>query len=100
MMLEGKVALVTGGGVGIGAAIVERFVAEGAKVCITGRRQGKLDEIVRSLPAGAVATCAGDVSVLEDAKKMVDATVAFGGKLDILVNNAGIGGEADMTGDY
>ena len=39
MQLEGKVALVTGGGTGIGAGVVERFVAEGAKVVITGRRQ-------------------------------------------------------------
>jgi len=58
MMLEGKVALVTGGGAGIGVAIAERFVAEGAKVCITGRRQEKLDEVARSLPKGAVACSA------------------------------------------
>jgi meso-butanediol dehydrogenase / (S,S)-butanediol dehydrogenase / diacetyl reductase len=90
MMLEGKVALITGGGVGIGVAIAERFVAEGARICVTGRRQEKLDEVVRSLPKGAVGTCAGDVSVLEDAKRMVDAAVAFGDRLDILVNNAGV----------
>jgi NAD(P)-dependent dehydrogenase (short-subunit alcohol dehydrogenase family) len=90
MMLEGKAALITGGGAGIGAAIAERFVAEGARVCITGRRQQVLDEFVGSLPAGRVTTCAGDVSILEDAKRMVDTTVQFAGKLDILVNNAGI----------
>ena len=55
MMLEGKVALITGGGVGIGVAIAERFVAEGAKVCISGRWQEKLDEVARSLPKGTVA---------------------------------------------
>lgn len=90
MLLEGKVALVTGGGVGIGAAIAERFVAEGAKVCISGRRQEKLDEVAGSLPEGAVATCAGDVSKLEDARRMVQTTVEFGGRIDVLVNNAGI----------
>ena len=42
------------------------------------------------LPAGTAVTCVGDVSKLEDAKRMVDATVAFGGKIDILVNNAAI----------
>lgn len=90
MMLKGKVALITGGGVGIGLAIAERFVAEGAKICITGRRQEVLAGVARSLPDGMVATCSGDVMVYEDTKRMVDAAVAFGGKLDILVNNAGV----------
>ena len=90
MMLEGKVALITGGGAGIGVAIAQRFVAEGAKVCISGRRQEKLDEVARSLPKGTVATVAGDVTVYEEAQRMVDAAVEFGGKLDVLVNNAGI----------
>jgi meso-butanediol dehydrogenase/(S,S)-butanediol dehydrogenase/diacetyl reductase len=90
MMLEGKVALITGGGAGIGLFLARRFVAEGAKVCISGRRQAKLDEVVGSLPKDAVTTCAGDVSKLEDARRMVEATVEFGGRLDVLVNNAGI----------
>ena len=54
MQLEGKVALITGGGTGIGAALTRRFVAEGATVCITGRRAEKLDEVAASLPAGSV----------------------------------------------
>src|SRR5512143_2645945 len=90
MNLNGKVALITGGGTGIGTAIAARFVADGAKICISGRRKELLDEVARSLPAGTVAVCAGDVSVLEDARRMVDATVEFGGKIDVLVNNAGI----------
>jgi meso-butanediol dehydrogenase / (S,S)-butanediol dehydrogenase / diacetyl reductase len=90
MRLDGKVVLITGGGTGIGAAIVERFVSEGARVCITGRRQRMLDEVANSLPKGSVATCAGDVTKLEDAQRMVKATLDFGGKLDVLVNNAGI----------
>jgi NAD(P)-dependent dehydrogenase (short-subunit alcohol dehydrogenase family) len=90
MNLEGKVALVTGGGTGIGTAIVERFVQEGAKVCISGRRQEMLDKVAQSLPSGKIATCSGDTSKQEDAKRMVAETVSFGGKIDVLVNNAGI----------
>ena len=90
MNLSGKVALITGGGQGIGSAIAERFVADGAKICITGRVQEKLDKIAASLPASSTTTCSGDVTKLEDAKRMVDATISFGGKIDVLVNNAGI----------
>jgi NAD(P)-dependent dehydrogenase (short-subunit alcohol dehydrogenase family) len=90
MQLKGKVALITGGGTGIGTAIAKRFVAEGAKICITGRRQQMLEDVARSLPAGTTTTCSGDVSKYEDAQRMVEATITFGGKIDILVNNAGI----------
>lgn len=90
MNLNGKVALITGGGQGIGEAIAKRFVADGAKICITGRTQEKLDKVARSLPAGAVTTCVGDVTLFEDAKRMVETTLRFGGKIDALVNNAGI----------
>ena len=88
--LNGKVALITGGGSGIGAAIAKRFVAEGAKIVITGRRKDALAETVANLPDGVVLPFAGDVRNPDDAKAMVDATVEFGGKIDILVNNAGI----------
>lgn len=88
MKLEKKVALITGGGTGIGAAIARRFVEEGALVCITGRRREMLDKVVKSLPSGKVAACAGDVSKEADVKKMVEAAVSFGGGLDVLVNNA------------
>jgi len=88
--LAGKVALITGGGSGIGAAIARRFVEEGAKIVITGRRENVLAEVVASLPQGTVLPFAGDVSKPEDAKAMVDATVKFGGKIDVLVNNAAI----------
>jgi meso-butanediol dehydrogenase/(S,S)-butanediol dehydrogenase/diacetyl reductase len=90
MRLEGKVALITGGGTGIGAAIAKRFVEEGAKVCITGRRMEMLDRVARSLPAERVATCSGDVSMYEDVFEMVTATLELEGRIDVLVNNAGI----------
>jgi meso-butanediol dehydrogenase/(S,S)-butanediol dehydrogenase/diacetyl reductase len=88
MKLKGKVALITGGGTGIGAAIAERFVADGAKVCIIGRRQQMLDQVAQSLPDGAVVTCSGDVSKERDVDHMVETVLAFGGRLDVLVNNA------------
>ncbi len=90
MNLNGKVALITGGGQGIGEAIARRFVADGARICITGRSQSKLEAVAASLPSSSVAISKGDVSKYEDAKRMVDTTVEFGGKIDILVNNAGI----------
>jgi len=90
MKLEGKVALITGGGTGIGTAIAERFVAEGAKICITGRRQEMLEKVAQALPPGKVATCSGDVTKYEDVKRMVETALTFGGRLDVVVNNAGI----------
>ncbi len=90
MKLEGKIALVTGGGTGIGTAITERFVKEGAKVCISGRRRELLEKVAESLPSGAIEVCAGDTSKKEDATRMVEATIAFGGRIDVLVNNAAI----------
>jgi len=97
MNLKGKVALITGGGTGIGTAIAERFVADGAKVCITGRRKEMLEKVAESLPSGSVVICPGDVSKEEDIKRMVDTTVKFGGKLDVLVNNAGMNHPAPIV---
>ena len=97
--LKHKVAIITGGGTGLGAAIAERFVSEGAKVCITGRRQEVLDKALLSLPAGSAVACSGDVSKDEDAERMVATALGFGGRLDVLVNDAGInprGGVIDL----
>jgi meso-butanediol dehydrogenase / (S,S)-butanediol dehydrogenase / diacetyl reductase len=91
MKLSGKVAIVTGGGTGIGAAIVDRFASEGAKVCIVGRRKGMLDAVLKNLPAGSAITCAGSVADPADAERMVNVALEFGGGIDIVVNNAGIG---------
>jgi meso-butanediol dehydrogenase/(S,S)-butanediol dehydrogenase/diacetyl reductase len=88
MKLKEKVALITGGGTGIGAAIARRFVAEGAKVCITGRRKEMLDQVARSLPPESITVCPGDVSRYEDVARMVEETLKFGKRLNVLVNNA------------
>ena len=90
MRLNGKVALITGAGTGIGRALAQRFVTEGAKVCIVGRRQAKLDEVVQAAPTGAMMACAGDVTNVADTQRMAAATLAWGGKIDVLINCAGI----------
>jgi NAD(P)-dependent dehydrogenase (short-subunit alcohol dehydrogenase family) len=93
--LSGKVALVTGGGQGLGRAIALCLASSGASVVITGRVQSKLTSVAAEIEAlGAkVVTVQGDVAVRDDANRMVAATSAFGG-LDILINNA----QATMEG--
>lgn len=95
--LEGKRALITGGGTGIGAAIARRFVSEGAKVCIAGRRRQVLENLAASLPAGTVTIAAGDVAKEDDVERMVRATLEFAGGLDVLVNNAGTNAIMPLT---
>ena len=91
MDLKGKVAIVTGGGTGIGAAITRRFVACGARVCIAGRRQEMLDAVAKSLPEGLVKTCSADVSDEKDVERILKTALSFEGGLHVLVNNAAIG---------
>jgi meso-butanediol dehydrogenase/(S,S)-butanediol dehydrogenase/diacetyl reductase len=88
--LKGKVAIVTGGGTGIGAAITRRFIACGAWVCITGRRQELLDEVAKSLPESSIKTCPADVSKEKDVERILKTALSFKGGLHVLVNNAAI----------
>ena len=90
MRFEGKVAVVTGGGSGIGAAIAERFAAEGAHVVIAGRDPARLEAQLARMGGGAVAIPA-DVSVPADIERLVAEAAARFGRIDILVNNAGSG---------
>jgi NAD(P)-dependent dehydrogenase (short-subunit alcohol dehydrogenase family) len=90
MNLHGKVALITGGGTGIGAAVARRFVSDGAKVCIAGRGKELLDQVAGSLPSESATICSGDVSRYEDVERMVESALTFGGRLNVLVNNAGM----------
>ena len=88
--LAGKVALVTGGNSGIGLATAKRFVAEGATVFITGRRQEQLDAAIHEIGKGAIAI-QGDISNLADLDRMFATIREHSGRLDILFANAGIG---------
>ncbi|MBZ5532223.1 MAG: SDR family oxidoreductase [Acidobacteriia bacterium] len=89
MRLANKVAIVTGGGSGIGRAIAGAFVREGAKVVIAGRNQAKLDHAAKEIGAGCLAVAA-DVSNLQDLQRLVQTTLDRFQHIDILVNNAGV----------
>lgn len=97
--LEGKIALVTGGGTGIGRAIALLFAEEGARVCVAGRRSEPLQKVVAEIrERGGVATFTrGDVSRLDRVELMVQGAIFNFGGLDILVNNAGIFLEGTVT---
>ncbi|MBN4005228.1 glucose 1-dehydrogenase [Nostoc sp. LPT] len=89
--LTGKIALITGGNSGIGLATAKRFVAEGAYVFITGRRQDGLDAAVKEIGENVTAV-QGDVSNLADLDRLYATIKEQKGRLDILFANAG-GGE-------
>jgi NAD(P)-dependent dehydrogenase (short-subunit alcohol dehydrogenase family) len=88
--LAGKIAVITGGNSGIGLATAKRFVAEGAEVFITGRRQEEIDRAVREIGPG-VTGVQGDVSRLEDLDRLFAAVKAKSGRIDVLFANAGLG---------
>jgi NAD(P)-dependent dehydrogenase (short-subunit alcohol dehydrogenase family) len=91
MRLADTVAIVTGGGTGIGEAIAKAFAWEGAKVAITGRRMEELDRVVKDIGqrGGHALALRGSVTQEQDVRDAVESTVQTFGHLDILVNNAG-----------
>jgi NAD(P)-dependent dehydrogenase (short-subunit alcohol dehydrogenase family) len=88
--LSGKIALVTGGSSGLGRATAKRFIAEGAYVFISGRRQAELDAAVKELGPNVTAI-RGDISSLTDLDYLFAVIKEQKGRLDILFANAGLG---------
>ncbi len=92
MKLEGKVALITGGSLGLGKATAELFAKEGAKVVITGRTEKTLQEAVEAAKGNGldIDYLVSDVSNEDNCREAVDFTLNKYGKIDILFNNAGV----------
>lgn len=91
--LNGKVALITGAGTGVGRACMEIFAREGAKVVGVSRTQANLDEALSAVTfaGGSGQVVAADLSTPEGAQAAVDGAVKTFGRVDILVNSAGVG---------
>jgi NAD(P)-dependent dehydrogenase (short-subunit alcohol dehydrogenase family) len=89
LWLEDEVALVTGGASGIGRAVVDRYIAEGARVCVADLNEERLGEVAAA-HGDKVTTVVCDVRSLDDNKRAVAHCVATFGRLDVFVANAGL----------
>ena len=91
--LDGKVAIITGGSSGIGAATAEAFGREGAKVVVTARREEKLREVINAVEAAGSEGLAvpADLEDSATADRVVNEALAAYGRVDVLVSNAGVG---------
>ncbi|RYG19717.1 MAG: SDR family oxidoreductase [Chitinophagaceae bacterium] len=100
--LQGKVAIVTGGGTGIGEAICKKFVREGAKVIVAGFNDDPVDDVVKSIKelGGEALAFKGDLAEEKVATNCVKKAVETFGQLDILINNAGVFPAAEELQDY
>lgn len=92
--LRGKVALITGGGRGIGMAVAVAFAREGASVVVASRTQGELDDVVSQVreAGGRALAVRTDVADPEAVARLVQATIGAYGQIDVLVNAAGVYG--------
>lgn len=88
--MENKVVIITGASSGIGYALAKEFAKRGAKLSLAARRIDRLEKLKEELNDTEVFTIKTDVSVEEDCKNLIDATIEKYGKIDILINNAGI----------
>jgi 3-hydroxybutyrate dehydrogenase len=100
MKLESKVAAITGGSAGIGRAIAESYLAEGAKVTIMARNAEKAAAVLEEIGAGdRLVFIQGDATNQNDIEAFVDKTVEAYGSIDVLVNNAGGAGDLQPAVD-
>lgn len=97
---NGKVAVITGGCNGIGAAIAARMVQSGAKVAIWDLDISDVEQKVLDLPENAIKLIQTDVSNYEDVNASMQETEAVFGKVDVLINSAGIAGPTNTVVDY
>ncbi len=97
MLLENKIAIVTGGTRGIGFAIVKEFLKEGATVVLCGSRQETVDKALSQLPGQKVEGICPDLTKYDDVKAAFDAVEKKCGRIDILVNNAGVSAREPFT---
>lgn len=99
MRLKNKVALITGGGTGIGAGIARMFAQEGAQVVVCGRREEPLKHVVHDIDqaGGEAIYCLADVSSQKQIQEMMSIIGMKYGVVDILVNNAGVYIPDDVT---
>jgi 3-hydroxybutyrate dehydrogenase len=89
MQLDGRIAVITGGTGGIGRAIAEAFLAEGARVVVSGRNADRGKQVVSELGVDLALFAQGDATTKEGVEQAVEAAVEHFGHIDIMVNNAG-----------
>ena len=89
MQLDGRIAAITGGTAGLGRAIAEAFLAEGARVVVSGRNADRGKQVVSELGADRALFAQGDATTKEGVEQAVEAAVEHFGHIDIMVNNAG-----------
>lgn len=94
--LEGKIAVITGGNSGIGLSTAKRFIAEGASVVITGRRQSEMDSALKEINSPKAIGVQGDVSKLADLDRLYETVKSKFGHIDIVFANAGLGSLAPI----
>lgn len=94
--VEGGAVLVTGGGSGIGLAVAQAFLDNGARVAVSGRRTEPLERFVAAAPEGRALAVPGDIGRPEDAARIVEETVAAFGGLDVVVSNAAAYASGDL----